>query len=73
MKNTYANRPVPRSECSLEVPVFADIPTPLNNAPKGLLQTLSIVCLAPDLRVRRPWGMARTRSNHICPGLRCPA
>jgi hypothetical protein len=52
VKNTYANRPVPGSERILKVPVFADIPTGVNNAAKGLLQTLGIACLAADLHVR---------------------
>jgi hypothetical protein len=51
LKNTYPDRAVSGSQGILKIPFLPDVAACVENAKKGILQTLRIVCLAANLNV----------------------
>jgi hypothetical protein len=51
LENTYADRAVSGSQGILKIPFLPDVAAGVENATKGIFQTLRIVCLAANLNV----------------------
>src|SRR5260370_228968 len=62
LKNTYPNCAVTGSERILKIPFLPDVAAGVENAAKGMLQTLRIVCLAANLNVSQE---AKQRSSPV--------
>jgi len=52
LKNIHSDRAISGSQGILKTPLCPDVAAGVENATKGMLQTLRIVCLAANLNVR---------------------